>query len=308
MDDETAALVCSIQIQDIRVTLQCNKGKGREGELNDEQVALRLQIEELRGGLDILSDKRMTRSISQAVQDDAPVLSILRGEEIRAKHDREMACRLAGVDVHTSLTDFNVSENLTEDLVARLSSLNVADEDDNESCFNETLVGYTDSDAGEASSSAVQRLGQHRDLPKIECIVCLESKLAHDGVRSSCNHFYCRKCITKLFENSLVDETLFPARCCRREIPISQLARPIAHTVLSPGAQLSFYPTQSKAMLPFAICVRPGRAQYVNVLSTEETARKTLTYKRPCRQLKRKAGSGANSAVLWSSFAQAVTI
>lgn len=44
-------------------------------------------------------------------------------------------------------------------------------------------------------------------------------------VKTPCSHNYCRTCATKLFDDSLRDETLFPPRCCKMHIPIDLVQR-----------------------------------------------------------------------------------
>lgn len=48
----------------------------------------------------------------------------------------------------------------------------------------------------------------------------MKSNLA---LHASCNHYYCRDCVTSLVENFTRDETLFPLRCCKEPIPIAKV-------------------------------------------------------------------------------------
>ncbi|KAK5995452.1 hypothetical protein PT974_03859 [Cladobotryum mycophilum] len=53
-----------------------------------------------------------------------------------------------------------------------------------------------------------------------DCIACGESTPASDMAKCPCSHQYCRKCLTRLFEMSIKDESLFPPRCCKKSIPL----------------------------------------------------------------------------------------
>lgn len=56
------------------------------------------------------------------------------------------------------------------------------------------------------------------NIRRVECVACTENTPEADAIRTSCSHSYCRTCVTKLFDDSLRDETLFPPRCCRNPI------------------------------------------------------------------------------------------
>ncbi|RYC63074.1 hypothetical protein CHU98_g3131 [Xylaria longipes] len=41
-----------------------------------------------------------------------------------------------------------------------------------------------------------------------------------DLARAPCRHEYCRECLSDLFKTAMVDESYFPPRCCREDIPV----------------------------------------------------------------------------------------
>ena len=43
-------------------------------------------------------------------------------------------------------------------------------------------------------------------------------------IAGPCQHEYCRDCIRDLFSASLTDESLFPPRCCRQNIPLKAVS------------------------------------------------------------------------------------
>jgi hypothetical protein len=69
----------------------------------------------------------------------------------------------------------------------------------------------------ESSTSAAAR--KTNKLAGINCTSCMEDILPTDVARLPCGHDYCGPCILQLFNTSLVDQTLFPPRCCRQLIP-----------------------------------------------------------------------------------------
>ena len=73
--------------------------------------------------------------------------------------------------------------------------------------------------AAESSASAASR---QRPSPGAyrRCIACDLTKPLLDIFKTPCEHHYCQECLRALFELSITDETLFPPRCCRQEIPL----------------------------------------------------------------------------------------
>ncbi|KAI9925189.1 hypothetical protein ASPWEDRAFT_176987 [Aspergillus wentii DTO 134E9] len=59
------------------------------------------------------------------------------------------------------------------------------------------------------------------DGVRVQCISCTENFAIANTIRAQCSHNYCGTCAAKLFNSALIDETLFPPRCCRVPIPIS---------------------------------------------------------------------------------------
>jgi hypothetical protein len=52
-----------------------------------------------------------------------------------------------------------------------------------------------------------------------KCASCMDDIPPTDVAHLPCKHDYCGDCVLQLFSTSLVDETLFPPRCCQQPIP-----------------------------------------------------------------------------------------
>lgn len=76
IDEASAALIIQLQIQDSQQLSEASgtKGKGREGELSDSQLSIKLYREDLQRNASILADRKMTRSIFRACQTDRQIL------------------------------------------------------------------------------------------------------------------------------------------------------------------------------------------------------------------------------------------
>ncbi|KAG2039311.1 hypothetical protein BDR03DRAFT_952556 [Suillus americanus] len=55
-----------------------------------------------------------------------------------------------------------------------------------------------------------------------DCVICQDPIFGAE-VRAPCGHFYDIGCITDLFQSATRDESLYPPRCCRQNIPLPQV-------------------------------------------------------------------------------------
>ncbi|KAK8186656.1 hypothetical protein BC567DRAFT_154388, partial [Phyllosticta citribraziliensis] len=58
-----------------------------------------------------------------------------------------------------------------------------------------------------------------------QCAACLEDKKYFECASTPCGHYYCADCIEHLFLDAVKDETLYPPRCCRTEIPLDSVRK-----------------------------------------------------------------------------------
>jgi len=64
--------------------------------------------------------------------------------------------------------------------------------------------------------TALRRLTGHN------CVICMDP-IYNIEVRAPCSDYYCKDCILELFESATRDESLFPPRCCRQNIPLESV-------------------------------------------------------------------------------------
>lgn len=213
MDDETAELVLALQLQDLENVQSRTKGKGREiDQPSDQDIAIQLQQAEFELASLQMTDRRMAQSIDRAVQDDGATLNILVGEDNRAATDRDMACRLSGQPPQDAV-QLQPSLAVDDDVLSRLSTFNIEDDSD-----NDTLSAVSEHDEAEGSAWATSRKIRKLGFDMGMCVACNERKLV---IETPCHHNYCRECVRHLFSDATLDETLFPPRCCRQNIPVS---------------------------------------------------------------------------------------
>ena len=61
-------------------------------------------------------------------------------------------------------------------------------------------------------------------VPTIRCVSCTDDFALDNVSGGPCEHDYCRTCLNTLFRDCITDETLYPPRCCRQEIPFENVA------------------------------------------------------------------------------------
>lgn len=221
MDDATATLILQLQNNDIEELLRANKGKGRSGEASDADLAVATYQHELQERHTILSDRCMSRSLTAAVISDAALVTKSLAEENAAASDRALAHRLAGVDGPEVAVEQTKSEQALDDaFISRLVALYVSDKIEEDDTPDH--VCEDDLPVAESSTWATSRQkypdGGHR-----QCTICDTKTPLSRVFQTPCGHHYCSTCLHTLFEMSTTDESLFPPRCCRQQIPLSSV-------------------------------------------------------------------------------------
>ena len=211
LDEATADLIIQLQLDDLEDLHDSRSGKEREGTTLDANVATDLLKRNLEEARSQLSDRRMTKSIAEAVHADAGILTNNTLEEENTSDDRfEVAQSSTTVDeaLLPILAGRYVSEHIGEQLALDQSSSSIQDptEDDDEA------------EGSKWAASRHRKPAENRLTKK--CIACQEAKRLFEVVLVPCNHHYCRECVQVLFSAALTDESLFPPRCCRQSIPI----------------------------------------------------------------------------------------
>ncbi|KAI9767694.1 MAG: hypothetical protein M1840_005566 [Geoglossum simile] len=220
MDSETAEIILRLQLQDISEIWEGRKGKEREGDPDpDIYLAFGLYRDELERDVVLLSDQRLAKSIGRAIHTDSSILATSKVEENVAIQDRQLACRLSGSRPETPLSVVVPEVDIDEQLAGQLAHWNV---------FKSEDVGdpFSDHETGESSRTAS---GQEADIG--QCIACGDAKEGSHLMHAGCSHSYCIGCTNELFEYATKDESLFPPRCCRIPIPLSD-ARPLLNSGL----------------------------------------------------------------------------
>ncbi|KAI8958631.1 hypothetical protein F5Y11DRAFT_359848 [Daldinia sp. FL1419] len=223
MGDEDIALAFRLMQEDAEqfMSTTTRKGKQVEGSETDAQMAFNLLLEELQAAETCLSDERMTRSMLRAIQLDGPVLSQAHDEENIARADRDMSIALSnGQVVDTARQATPEAVNSDEEFLEKLSVIY-------NTGFDHSLRGLDDDDDDDTATisqpeSSSWAASRRPARPPKTCDACGDEKHFAQLARVPCRHEYCRDCLTRLFRDASNDESLFPPRCCRQNIPLDK--------------------------------------------------------------------------------------
>jgi hypothetical protein len=218
-DDETAALIFKLQLEDIDELLEKSKvkGKGKEGSVSDLELALQLERAQLERNAMTLLDRSMSNSIARAVLHDADLIAHMQMQEIQAAVDRVIALRFAGVNVETQSDVASqpppsaVSESLDDELIDKLSAIyhEIPEEDTDHNVLVKRVGLNVPDQNGESSTWAATRKVESR-----RCVICEEYVAFFDVARLPCQHECCRACLMEMFEAATLDESRYPPKCC----------------------------------------------------------------------------------------------
>ncbi|KAK0260608.1 hypothetical protein B0A54_15074 [Friedmanniomyces endolithicus] len=235
MDPLTLSTIIQLQLEDSEQLTATGagegKGKQREGTLSDAQLALQMYTEDLVSTNAVLRDRRMAQSIAMAVIRDGHAIrrSHLQDDQIARDHGLARNLQLdvpapQNIDPTTKEALSGESDPWNDpEMLEKVKAIYMCDPASSSSS-PPALVDDTDSDGTVAESSAWAARRKGDDKPKVgHCVSCGDDMEFYDVARVPCDHEYCRQCLAQLFDLSMTDETLFPPRCCKNEIPLARV-------------------------------------------------------------------------------------
>ncbi|RMZ89571.1 hypothetical protein DV736_g3185, partial [Chaetothyriales sp. CBS 134916] len=224
LDDASAELILRLQLDDVKSFKERCRGKQKEGDVDDGEYAATLLEKNLHEINMFLTDRRMTRSVANAVQTDGPLLEKSVLEEQTACEDRAIAHRFNGShansDVHLQ------PEPIDDAILSKLAGRYVSEEMGQALECGIELREHSDDEVARSEGSrwaSHRRKNQQAREDNRHCEACRETKKYFDLIQAPCRHEYCIDCIQDLFNSSMTDESLFPPKCCRTPIPLKSV-------------------------------------------------------------------------------------
>lgn len=87
---------------------------------------------------------------------------------------------------------------------------------------------------GKGKGKAVILEANTRPNP-VDCLICMDTFDEKEVIKTPCQHYYCHGCMNRLFVEATRNESLYPPKCCNKEIPLT-----VANTVLNAQQQTEF--------------------------------------------------------------------
>ena len=208
--DANALSLLEFQISEIADAQARISDSASNSMVDDAEVAASLLRQNLEAVRDSILDRRMAKSIANAVTlDGTLVVTSVQEEEVTAR-DREVAQQLQdGRELQPGVPT-PPRTHVDDNTLSRLAGLYMSERSGRSFMPLRTLAQETIRSTGATGWQAKR----HR------CMICGDSKSYFETFKAPCGDEYCRDCLRELFETSYIDETLFPPRCCRQNIPI----------------------------------------------------------------------------------------
>ena len=292
MSSEWASLSASLQREDLQEIRNRFRQQETDQLTRDLEMAIQLYEAEIDMWETTIADQSMARSQARAVLQDTKIVSDIVAEEEKATIDRRLACKLGGIKATNELhIPGTAGESLGPKSLARYASFNVPEVDLSE-CLETLATDECNVERGESSKSTQWKgkgKARARTLEKIACTVCDETKHFFDILEAPCRHNYCRNCTIDLFRLATTDESLFPPRCCRREIPV-ELAREFLDRDLS----IRFVEKAEEFRTPNrTYCVAPSCSKFIPLANIDnDVATCPACLERTCTMCKGRAHGG----------------
>lgn len=220
LDDEITAL--ALQLEEINCNGEKQKGKYLADHPPDIELAFSAFQAEILAHIGFLSDLKLAHSIAHAVDTDGQVIADIAREEAQAQQDRRSALQISGDDPELEApppyteVDFNIStqEERLHWVTSVLGDDSATELDDQEDNAGPSMT------YAERQGKALEKIS----LTESQCCVCYNHFRSYEIIRLQCEDLYCTDCLKGLFMRATKDQTLFPPRCCRQQIPLLLIA------------------------------------------------------------------------------------
>lgn len=217
LDADMLAAIAALHKGDIASIGEQSKGKAREDDLDDETLAFRLYAQEIGDVEQICADHRFALSLEAATRLDGAIVDELQAHEQQAAEDHDIALAVSrGRPVDRASTTTSRASSVPPPYASEATSGSSSSSSSSGSSppcspgpaspSRATAFGFTLGSDGEGSAA-------------VECTSCLEDCPRENVFKATCDHLYCLDCVKDLVTLAMIDEGLFPPRCCHTPFP-----------------------------------------------------------------------------------------
>ncbi|KAF3920523.1 hypothetical protein ABW20_dc0108619 [Dactylellina cionopaga] len=205
--DEDAMLALTLQLEELGIEHESRKGKEREGDKTDGQLVLEEYKDTLENLSTFYSDRRMAKSIADAVLQDAPeIVRIVTSENI-ATRDREQVLRVENLIPTPPTTTLELDDTAS-----------VFEDYEQHNALPHYVLEYSSDEEAGPSSRPQAKGVKYFNSPRTECSICGNRVLEVYPAKCVTNHIYCRDCLREYIFKAIKDESMHPPKCCKTKI------------------------------------------------------------------------------------------
>ena len=229
-----------LQMEELDQAKARSTGKQREGVVQDFDLALEIFQSELISLQTFRDDRRMLKSVATALIEDNAIIATLISQEEAARNDRNIALAIqqqshghGTTKANAVAKDVGKTKEDPTDASHEKNMLRLALKENYQYFTQDRLPEHPSTNPSipyaESSTIAAKRASHSIaiqasvQVEKQECVVCTDTFSIFDLTNLPCGHDYCYGCISRLFADSMIDESLFPPRCCRTNITLEHV-------------------------------------------------------------------------------------
>ncbi|KAK6353946.1 hypothetical protein TWF730_008366 [Orbilia blumenaviensis] len=223
--DDDFMVALSLQLSELEFEQDSRKGKEKAGAISDRHLALQDYRDLLISMNQIEMDQRMAKSIADAVLQDAATIAEFVAVETAAARDREHVLRMENIIPQTAYPSASPSPRPW----SRSAGNRDTDDLESLSAFTDyetqtNFPGYIVADELESRQGTPSVHPQERGMkyytgPRVTCSICFNTVSQGHSAKCPCNHIYCTDCLRSYAFRAMKDESLYPLKCCKLEVP-----------------------------------------------------------------------------------------
>jgi uncharacterized metal-binding protein len=273
LDDEIVAL--TLQMDELNYRENTQKAKYSANDIPDLELAYTNYLNEIGAHLAFLKDVKLAHSIASAVNTDAQAIAELMHENERAQVDHRMAIQMSTDDPELEApppyTQEVRNDYIEDEVVRRLAALLITDDELYEDPQVEAgpSVPYT-----QRQAVALGKLAREA----FECTACSKEFRWADVVQLTCEHPYCAPCLREFIMAGVIerDLALIPPRCCGAAVPFGAIVSTLTQTEMADFQHAEL----EKATKDKTYCSNPDCGRFVapkDILAGEATCSRCNT-------------------------------
>ena len=231
MDNESLTLIIQLQQEDVMELLRADERMTKVDIVTDSRMALETYNQHLDNLKTVFGDQSMAGDSAQALLRDDDAHTDATDQRFLVRVDPALRSQLSSERLSSETLKFRDPIVITEagivneGIFARLTALRwrmwiSGTRHQTLRMFKRIRLWFT-MKLRHISRLALRSSDSSTMLR--DCTACGNNSLCTKSFKAPCSHIYCITCLSTLFEQAITDESLFPPRCCRQQIPLASV-------------------------------------------------------------------------------------